>query len=58
MHFQLQPLDNSNLTITEDEANELKMIREEQVEEGFDTLEESSISFLLNGPNEELSQED
>ena len=46
--------DNSNLTITKNEANELKMIEEE----GFGALEESSISFQLSDLNEELSGED
>ena len=45
-----------SIPITEDEANEPEMIREE--EEGFRTLEESLISFRLSGPNERLSQYD
>ena len=34
------------------------MILEEEEEEDIGTLEESSISFRLSGPNEELSQND
>ena len=49
--------DNSDHLITEDEASEPEMIRLEEEEE-FDTLEESSISFRLSGPNERLSRND
>ena len=47
---------NSDLPISEDEANEPDMIREE--EENFGTLGESFISFRLSGLNGELSRDD
>ena len=42
--YGLWPQDNPNHPVTQDEASELDMIREED-EEDIDTLEESLISF-------------
>ena len=49
---------SDSIPITEDEASEPKTFWEEEEEEDedFRTLEESAISFQLNGSNERLSR--
>ena len=46
--------ENSNHPIFKDEASEHEMVQVEEEEE-FGSLDESPISFLLSGPNEQLS---
>ena len=48
---------SNSIPITEEEASEVELIREDE-EEDFGTLEESLISLWLSGPNEGLSQDD
>ena len=46
---------DDSIPIAQDEATEVELTVEE---EEIDTLEESSISFPLSGPNEELDRDD